>query len=226
MLRRKYIILINFIIIFILFLFYILYFGSKYIKRLDAFIYENNKIIIKNELNTFINSISNLDYNKVYNFQYNDKKEIIGANYNINYINKYIVKYTSEFKNNIKHILYSKYVSNYFKKLNINNNTYLVVPIGIVSNNPFLYNFGPNIFLSYDFLTTYNFYLDFDAKNYGLNNTLVNLYLTVEVEQSIFKPTLETKNKTKYRFLISSQIVYGRFADFLSAGINMKSSNL
>lgn len=226
MIKKKYIILIDMMIVALFFILYIFYFGKKYVNKLNKFIYENNNIIIKNELNEFINTIDYVNYNNIYTFHYNNNDEIIGADYNTNYINKYLVKYTNKFKKNTQHNLYNKYLNKYFKKINLKNNIYLMVPMGILSDNPFIYNFGPNLFLGYDYLCTYNFYLDFDAKNYGLNNILVNLYLVVDVDQSIFKPVLTTTNKNTYRFLLSSQIVYGRVADFLNSGINIKSGNL
>ena len=225
MLKKKYIILIDVLIIILFLILYIFYFGGKYLKKLNTFIYENNNIIIKNELNEFINTINDINYKDIYTFRYNNKNEIIGAEYNTSYINRNLVAYTNKFKNKVQDNLYNKYLNKYFKRVNLNG-TYLIVPLGILYDNPFLFNFGPELFLSYDYLHTYNFYLDFDAKNYGLNNILVNLYLVVDVNQSIFKPVLTTTNKNSYRFLLSSQIVYGRVSDFLNSGINMKSKDL
>lgn len=226
MLKKKYIILINIIIVLIFFLIFILHFGRKYIYRLNTFIYENNNIIIKNEINDFITHINTLDYKNIYDFKYNDKEEVVGATYNVNFINDYLKSYIDDFKKNINNDLYSKYLSKYFKKLKINNRTYLRVPLGIIYENPFIYNFGPDLFLSYDYITSYNFKIDFDAKNYGLNNILVNIYLVVKIDQSIFKPVLKTVNSNEYRFLLSSQLVYGRVSNFLTSGINMQSDNL
>lgn len=226
MLKNKYILLKDIILIIIFLIIFIIYFGNKYIKKLNTFIIENNSIIIKNDLNDFINSLTNIDFNNLYIFQYNEKKEVVGAEYNSSYINKYLISYTKHFKEYINKDLYNKHLSKFYKKIKLKNKVYLLVPMGIISDNPFIYNFGPNIFLSYDYLTTYNFNLEFDAKNYGLNNILVNIYLVVNVDQSIFKPVLKSVNNTKYKFLLSSSLVYGRVSNFLTNGINMQSLDL
>ena len=205
---------------------FVFLYGKKYLQRLDKFIYENNEIIFKNEINNFINQVSALDFKNIYNLSYNNNNEIVGASFDTSLINQYLQKYIVDFKNNTNKNMFSKYIGKHYKQVLIDKNIYLILPMGSLSDNPFIYNFGPNIFLSYNYINTYIFNLEFDAKNYGYNNTLVNIYLNVEVEQKIFKPIISNVSKSSYRFLLSSQLVYGRVSNFLTSGINMQSDNL
>lgn len=226
MLRKKYIYFFDLLIVIIFVMLFIFIFGQKYLKRLDTFIVQNNNIIIKKELNKFISDLPNIDPSLLYNLEYNSDGEVVDANYNSQNINKYLSKYTNQFNLHINKVLYHDYVDKYFKNVTVNRNNYLLVPLGFIYSNPFIYNFGPNIFLYYDFMSTFNFNLEFEAKNYGMNNILVNIYLVVNVDQSIFKPILKNVNTTSYKFLISSSMVYGRVSNFFASGINMQSSNL
>lgn len=224
MLKKKYKILLKIIILIIILNFFLIYFGKKYLIRFDEFIYENNNIIIKNKLNNLIKNINGLDYHEtLYSFTYNKDKEIVGANFNSNIINKYLSLYINEFENDLNDFLYNEYLYKYGKSFKTSNNSYLYVPLGIIYNNPFLYNIGPNIILSYNVINSFSFKIDMDVKNYGYNNILIMLYLNVTVDQSIIKPVLEKTNTTSYKFLLSSNIVYGRVSSILNNGFSLQS---
>ena len=226
MLRKKIKYFFDLLIVLIFVIFFICLFGNKYLKRLNTFITENNNIIIKNELNKFINNLHDLDFSSFYNLEYNADGEVVDAKYNAQNINRYLSKYTLDFSRNINDIIYSNYIENYFNNISVGKKKYLLVPIGFIYENPFIYNMGPSIFLYYDFINTFTFNLEFDAKNYGMNNILINIYLVVNVDQSIFKPVLKKVSSSKYKFLISSSMVYGRVSNFFASGINMQSPNL
>ena len=225
-LKRKYkiIIYILFLLINVLILF--IYIGNKYLNRLNKFIYENNRLIVRKEINKFMynNKFNNL--NNIYNIKYNDQHEIISADLNINYINNYLSLYIGEFNKYLNNTLFNTYVNKYFKNLNTNNSKYILVPIGIIYDNPFIFNMGPKIVLSYDFITSITFNVDLKISNYGINNVIVNVYLNLDVEQSTLKPVLDKVTKYKFRFLISSNIVYGKVSNFLGTNITSKSEDI
>ena len=214
------------IFIIILIMIFIVYYGKRYLSRFNKFIYENNKLIIREEINSFIfnNKINNLK--ELYKLNYNNNGEIINANLNINYINSYLSLYIDEFNKSLNNTLYHKYINDYFKYIKTKNNTYILVPLGIIYNNPFLFNIGPKVILSYDFINSITFNVDLVINNYGLNNVLVSVYLNLDVEQSTLRPVLDKVNKYSYKFLLSSNIVYGRVSDYLGTTITSKSDNI
>lgn len=220
----KKIIIINILTVLIFMLILINYYGKRYLNRLNKFITENNRLIVKKEINNFIISNKIDDSKKLYKLIYDDNKNVTSAELNINYINYYLSDYIKSFNDHLKNSLYNELTKDYFKSIKTKNNTYLLVPIGIIYDNPFLFNVGPNIILHYDYISSITFNVELDISDYGLNNILVNIYLNLDVEQSALKPILDTTNKYNYRFLISSNIVYGKVSDYVGTNITSKSS--
>ena len=219
--KRIYIILVKIFIILLIFLFFIIVIGRKYLKRLDKFIIENNSLLMKNELNKFIININMDGEEKIYNLVYSESGEIVSASLNTSIINKIMGRFTKRFQENIESIKFSKYIKEYFNMVRTRKDIYFLVPLGIISDNPFIFNLGPNIFFYYDVINITNFNVRMDIKNYGLNNVIINIYLDVTIDQSILKPILSQNNTFKYSILLSSDIVYGKVSDFLSTSENL-----
>lgn len=203
------------VIILIWLLLFIIFFGNKYLPRLDKFIIENNKIIIENEVSNFVLNLKNKDIKPLYKLNYNEKGEIISSSINTNSVNLYLSTFTSSLRKSINKKIYSFYINSYFKNITTKNQSYILFPMGMLSNNPFLYNFGPKIVLSYDYLTSVILSVDIKVKNYGINNVLVETYITINIKQSILKPTVENIINYKKKFLLSSDIIYGKVSDYL-----------
>lgn len=207
-------VLILILIILILF-FFILYYGKKYLVRLNTFISENNSLYIKKEINNIIRTNSFFTNDNIYTFVYNNEKEIINLNIDSNKVNNLLKDYSIFISDKLSKKMYLNYLGKYFKTLKTRDNYYLIVPLGIIYDNPFIFNMGPNILLSYDIINVALITIDIDVKNYGLNNVLVNLYLNVDIDQNILKPVLKKTATFKYRFLVSSSIIYGRVSPLI-----------
>ena len=213
--KNIYKMLIKGLFIFIFFIIFTKSFGKKYLPKLDLIIKENNLYIIDKEISNFVISIKDSYIKPLYRFSYNDKNEINGSSLDVNLVNDVLSKYTYDIKNKVDEKVYSYYMNNYFKSLKTKNNNYVIFPFGMFTNNPFLYNYGPKVLLSYDFLSTTTLYIDVDVKNYGINNLLVKTYIVINVKQSILKPAFKNIINYKKKFLLSTDIVYGRVSDYL-----------
>ncbi len=210
----KYKKLLYVILIIIVFLYYLLFLGKLYLKRLDNFISHNNNLIINKEVANYIKDNNLGDIPSLYVIKYNEKGEIISSSLDSRKINEYIGKSIKKLSSSIDNKIYISYIEKYFKTLKINNRKYILVPFGIVTNNPFLYNFGPKIVLSYDLITSLLFNVEVNIKNYGLNNVIVETYLTVKIEQTILKPVVNKVTTYNNKFLLSTDIVYGKVSDY------------
>ena len=202
------------ILIIIVFLYYLLFLGKLYLKRLDNFISHNNNLIINKEVANYIKDNNLGDIPSLYVIKYNEKGEIILSSLDSRKINEYIGKSIKKLSSSIDNKIYISYIEKYFKTLKINNRKYILVPFGIVTNNPFLYNFGPKIVLSYDLITSLLFNVEVNIKNYGLNNVIVETYLTIKIEQTILKPVVNKVTTYNNKFLLSTDIVYGKVSDY------------
>ena len=210
----KYKKLLYVILIIIVFLYYLLFLGKLYLKRLDNFISHNNNLIINKEVANYIKDNNLGDIPSLYVIKYNEKGEIISSSLDSRKINEYIGKSIKKLSSSIDNKIYISYIEKYFKTLKINNRKYILVPFGIVTNNPFLYNFGPKIVLSYDLITSLLFNVEVNIKNYGLNNVIVETYLTIKIEQTILKPVVNKVTTYNNKFLLSTDIVYGKVSDY------------
>ncbi len=202
------------ILIIIVFLYYLLFLGKLYLKRLDNFISHNNNLIINKEVANYIKDNNLGDIPSLYVIKYNEKGEIVSSSIDSRKINEYIGKSIKKLSSSIDNKIYISYIEKYFKTLKINNRKYILVPFGIVTNNPFLYNFGPKIALSYDLITSLLFNVEVSIKNYGLNNVIVETYLTIKIEQTILKPVVNKVTTYNNKFLLSTDIVYGKVSDY------------
>lgn len=200
--------------IIIVFLYYLLFLGKLYLRRLDNFISHNNNLIINKEVANYIKDNNLGDIPSLYVIKYNEKGEIISSSLDSRKINEYIGKSIKKLSSSIDNKIYISYIEKYFKTLKINNRKYILVPFGIVTNNPFLYNFGPKIVLSYDLITSLLFNVEVSIKNYGLNNVIVETYLTIKIEQTILKPVVNKVTTYNNKFLLSTDIVYGKVSDY------------
>ena len=201
--------------ILLIFLLFTFSFSKKYLPKLDSIIKENNLYIIEKEISNVIINIKRENIGPLYKFSYNEKNEINGSSMDINLINDSLSKYTSQISKNIDDKLYSFYMNEYFKSIKTKNYNYVLFPFGMFSNNPFLYNYGPKVLLSYDYLSVVAMQVEVEVKNYGINNVLVETYILINIKESILKPSFKNIIDFKKRFLLSADIVYGKVSDYL-----------
>lgn len=218
--------LIYIILLFIIIIIFINYYGNKFIKRLNTFIVESNNLYINKKINSYIIKHRLMDTNNLYIFTYDNKNNITGASLNVEKINNVLTKYIDDFSYYLKNTDFINYLIKYYKSLKINKKNYITMPIGIVYNNPFLFNIGPNVILAYDDILLVNIYFSFDYKNYGINSIISNIYLNIDVDQKIIKPILENNNKYNYKILISSEILTGNFSGIISSGFKLQSEGV
>lgn len=198
------------------------YIGNKYIKSLNAFISQNSSISIKKGINNIILN-NKLDVGeKLYIISYNDKKEITNLSLNINEANRFLGRYLDLVNDSLEK-LNNSYLTDYYDSIKIKDRYYYLFSLGILTNNPFLYNFGPKIIMTYDYINTPFIKISVDVKNYGINNALCEVYLIINIKQSVLKPIIKDIKTMEYKFLISSEIINGRISNYLGTNLNLES---
>ena len=103
------------------------------------------------------------------------------------------------------------------------NGIILLVPIGSAMNNTLLYDIGPKIPVKISFLENVDAFLDVNVDEYGINNSLVKLYINISMEQYIEMPIDKDKNIINYKFLLASKLINGKVPDFYN-GLNSSSN--
>ena len=87
------------------------------------------------------------------------------------------------------------------------------VPLFISSKNIFLNNLGPRIPVLISFNETLLTNVKTKVTNYGLNNALLEIYITVEMQKLIITPIKKSQDKFQYDILVASLVINGRVPD-------------
>lgn len=88
------------------------------------------------------------------------------------------------------------------------------IPSGQFFNSVFFSNLGPKIPVKINFIGTILSNLKTKITNYGMNNALVELYVTLNVGEEIITPVNKELIEINYDVLISSKMINGRVPSF------------
>ena len=102
----------------------------------------------------------------------------------------------------------------------------LKLPFFIGSKNPLLVSLGPKIYVPLNFSGAILTNLKTEIKDYGLNNALVEMYVTIKINIDILYPYNKSKEEINYDVLIASSIINGRIPSFYGGVIDTKSNNV
>lgn len=198
-----------FIIIILTFTFIQLYYYNKMVSKniLDISstkLEEITNVYIKRDIvptNSNINNLLIINKNK--------QDEILYVDINAEEANKIMIDVVTKIQNNINKI---EFEDDLLKKHN--NNIYMKVPLTFNSGS-LISSLGPKIPVKLDFYEQVLASIDTEITNYGINNALIKIYLTIDLEQKIYVPFKNDKFKRSYRVLLSAKMTNGNVPSFL-----------
>lgn len=162
----------------------------------------------------------NNDVNKLLTINKNKKDEILYVDINTEEANRIMVDVVTKIQNNIDNI---EFEDNLLKKHQ--NNIYMKVPLTF-NSGAMISSLGPKIPVKLDFYEQVFATIDTEVTNYGINNALIKIYLTIDLEQKIYIPFKKEKYKRSYRLLLSAKMTNGTVPSILGGTItNHTSSN-
>lgn len=85
----------------------------------------------------------------------------------------------------------------------------LLLPIGLASKNIYFSNLGPRIPVRIKFVGNLTTGLQTKIKEYGVNNSLIEVYLKVSLNEEIIVPYSSKKINNSCEILLSSQVIEG-----------------
>lgn len=140
--------------------------------------------------------------------------------------NKLLNNIIVDLENNVKELENGK-INNYHNLEIIKGEDGIIMfmPVGVSFGNSLFSGLGPKIPVKVSFLENIDAYVDVVVNNYGINNSLIKLYINIDVEEVLEMPTKNRFSNVKYKFLISSKLINGEVPSVLGGTIN-KSSNL
>ena len=102
----------------------------------------------------------------------------------------------------------------------------LKMPMFINSKDMFLSNLGPSIYVPINFVGSVLTNIKTKITDYGINNALVEIYVTVVLDTNLISPVVEKSNKIDYDVLVASTVVNGRVPEVYGGLIQSKSNSL
>jgi sporulation protein YunB len=224
--RRKKVRKISKIILIICSLIFFLTFilTRNYFINVNPKIVEVSSFTIDKYLNSFLsNNIgyeifkdTNLD--NIINIEQNKDGEILYVTYNLE--NAYLVldKLTKELNTLITDLENGNIKTNNKNIESINGFLVVEEPLFISSNWAFLTSLGPKVYLPVNFSNILLTNIKTKVTNYGMNNALIEVYVTIDITTKLFSPVSEKRNEIYYDALISSTIINGRVPSIYTSG--------
>ena len=200
-LKRKYYILITFLIS--LFLFIIIF--SLYSKKLNPKLNDYIDFLVKDEIYKKViksnNFITNEEVNDILYIDKNKSNEIVYLDYDIDKTYKLLNKYIESLKKD-----------NSKSKI-------LTVPFFIASDNIIISSLGPKIKFKYEIIDTVKGKIKTKVTDFGVNNALVEMYFELEIGYLVVIPMNKKESVLKTEILISSKIINGKVPTFYGKNI-------
>lgn len=101
----------------------------------------------------------------------------------------------------------------------------LKMPFFTGSSSMFLSNLGPSVYVPVNFVGSILTNIKTKITDYGINNALVEIYVTVVLKTDLISPVSEKTNKIDYDVLVASTVINGRVPEVYGGLIQSKSSN-
>lgn len=200
-LKRKYYILITFLIS--LFLFIIIF--SLYSKKLNPKLNDYIDFLVKDEIYKKViksnNFITNEEVNDILYIDKNKSNEIVYLDYDIDKTYKLLNKYIDSLKKD-----------NSKSKI-------LTIPFFITSDNIIISSLGPKIKFKYEIIDNVKGKIKTKITDFGVNNALVEMYFELEIGYLVVIPMNKKESVLKTEILISSKIINGKVPTFYGKNI-------
>ena len=200
-LKRKYYILITFLIS--LFLFIIIF--SLYSKKLNPKLNDYIDFLVKDEIYKKViksnNFITNEEVNDILYIDKNKSNEIVYLDYDIDKTYKLLNKYIDSLKKDDS------------------KSKILTVPFFIASDNIIISSLGPKVKFKYEIIDNVKGKIKTKVTDFGVNNALVEMYFELEIGYLVVIPMNKKESVLKTEILISSKIINGKVPTFYGKNI-------
>jgi len=221
---------IFFISLLIIFLTFFLTF--TYFKKVNPKIIEITKIKINKITEQFLSM--NIGYEilrdevleDILIIEQNKNEEIVYVDYNLEKAYKVLDLVSKKITSNLNNLEQGKIelsiTDNNIKASK--NGLILELPLFISSDNAFLTNLGPKVYIKVNFVGSVLTNIKTKITDYGMNNALIELYVTVEITEEIISPVVKKEEKINYDVLIAAKVINGKVPAIYGTTIEKESS--
>lgn len=209
--KRKLALLVIFFCVF-LYLFYLVL-GNMNTFYLNYSV-RKARVIIDNVFSKAVSDdiLNSLDDEKLFIITKNNNDEIETIDYNTFLVNRFLRDVSIN-------------IDNTLKKEQVNpDNIYFYIPIGAVFNTPILNDKGPRIPVKIKTVGSVLSGVKTNVKEYGINNVLIEMYISIEIEEKVILPVISKTIKVKNEIPISYKIIKGVVPNYYGGEISKNSS--
>ena len=160
---------------------------------------------VKNEINNFDNNMLYITKNK--------DNEIQMIDFDSNKVNKMLISITQSVLDNLNKMDINENNAS-FEKINLNEKLIYEIPLGVISNNIFLSNFGPKIPVKLNIIGDVVSNIKSDIKEYGINNALIQISISISITEKIIIPFMSDTINVKTDIPISLKIMQGNIPSY------------
>ena len=155
---------------------------------------------VKNEIDSFDNNMLYITKNK--------DNEIQMIDFDSSKVNKMLISITQSVLDNLNKMDINKNNAS-FEKITLNEKLIYEIPLGVISNNIFLSNFGPKIPVKLNIIGDVVSNIKSDIKEYGINNALIQISISINITEKIIIPFMSDTINVKTDIPISLKIMQG-----------------
>lgn len=221
--KRKIIVFILLILITINFLFY------SFNKTALPLLINYASIEMERIVNIIINNattgetIKKLDTDKLINIIKSNNGEIQTVYFNSYVVNDFLNEVTDSIQNDLIKVSNGN-MSEIIGYKSYENGIVFKIPLGVITNNVFLSSLGPKIPVKLELIGYINSTVDTNIKEYGINNALIEMYITVDTKTKIVLPFTSKDVLVHNKIPITYEIINGHIPDYYQDGFSANSN--
>lgn len=212
-----------------------------------TFQFINKKVspILMDYAESYIKKVTNLIINKAISKQLSEELNIEDLfiitkdgndyirtiDFNPTLVNKALTIITNNIQLNLKYLEEGKIdsidlpdnVEIKFDENKANKGIIYEIPSGVVFNNSLLANIGPKIPVKLNLIGDIVSNINASVKNYGINNALIEVSVTVTVEEMVLLPITSKKIKVETNIPVAMKLVQGIVPNYYFNGLDKNS---
>lgn len=163
----------------------------------------------------------------------NSNNQVMTIDFNPTFVNKILKQITKNIQSDFSKIEQGKvnnidWLNNSSLSYDINDlkkGIIYKIPTGIVLNNVLLHNLGPKIPVKMDITGEIITNIKTNVTNYGINNALIEVYVTVSITQKVLLPITTKEIKITSDIPLAIKMIQGTVPEYYYGGINKNSSS-
>lgn len=205
-------------------------------KRISASLKSYSKIEVDKFLNIIVAELlkdkvlKDIDTDKIIEVYKNNDNDIVYANFNNEEVNKILSDSITLIQNSLVDIENGKTNnlvlpdSIYSKYNKLDEGIIIEVPTGTLINNSLFYNVGPKIPIKVQMLGAVKGNIKTLIKEYGINNSMVNIKMVISITEQLVLPVSTEKIKLEIEIPIATKLIQGKIPTYYQNGLSTNSS--